>query len=107
MRENKEITSRDQVIAAAQRQEELAEQQSKKEPKPEGQAKETPAFTKRFASATRGSYTSTLSFKEKSGKAIKCFQCGKFGHVKDECTAAPQNEKSENKEQAKKWKPKS
>jgi hypothetical protein len=105
MRENKEITSRDQVIAAAQRQEELAEQQSKKEPRPEEKTKETSTSSRRFAGATRAPRTLTPSPKGRGGRMFKCYNCGKFGHKKEDCTAPPQSEKSENKEQAKKGSP--
>jgi hypothetical protein len=105
MRENKEITSREQVIAAAQRQEELAEQQSKKDTKPETKAKDTPASSKRSAGSKRGSHTSTPSSKGKSGEDPVCYNCGKPGHKKNECKAPPKD-KSEEKDQTKKGKPK-
>jgi hypothetical protein len=107
MRENKEIRSREQIIAAAQRQEELAEQQSKRDTKPETKAKETPAISRRFAGAKRGSHTPSSSSKEKSGEAPKCYNCGKPGHKQAECRAPPRYNKSDDKEQAKKEKPKS
>jgi hypothetical protein len=106
MRENKEITSREQVIAAAQRQEELAEQQSKREPKTEAKAKETPTPNKRRTGGKQASRTPNPSPKGKGGEGVKCYNCGKFGHKQDECRALLKNPRSEEKEQPKKEKPK-
>src|SRR5450432_1680575 len=67
MRENKVITTREQVIAAAQRQEELAEQQSKKEVKAEVKAKETPTPARRIAGRRHANCTRTPSEGEGGG----------------------------------------
>jgi hypothetical protein len=111
MRENKVITTREQVIAAAQRQNELAEQQSKKEAKAEVKAevkaKESPTPSRRIAGVRHANRTPTPSPKGKSGEG-KCFNCGKFGHRQNECRAPPKNPTTEDKDkdQSKKWKPK-
>jgi hypothetical protein len=98
MRENKVITTREQVIASVQRQEELAEQQSEKEAKPEVKATETPTPDKRIAGASHANRTPTPSPKGKGGKGLKCFNCGRYGHKQNECRAPPKNQKTEDKD---------
>jgi hypothetical protein len=83
MRENKVITTREQVITAAQRQDELAEQQSKKEVKAEikaeVKAKESPTPSRRIAGVRHINRTPTPSSKRKSGED-KYFNYSKFGY---------------------------
>jgi hypothetical protein len=77
------ITTREQVITAAQRQNELAEQQSKKEAKAEVKAKvkakKSPTPSRRIAGVRHANRTPTLNLKRKSGEG-KCFNYSKFGY---------------------------
>ena len=85
MREHREITSREQVVAAAQRQEELAAQQSKSEPKAEQKTVAMSTPTRHTASERLAKSTTPTSSKGKSDGKPKCFNCGKLGHIAKDC----------------------
>lgn len=71
LRENKTITSRAQVLAAAQRQEELLNETEKRG------AGKTPAESVRDAS--------------RSDKTRTCYKCGKEGHIVRNCPEKIEN----------------
>jgi Ty3 transposon capsid-like protein/zinc knuckle protein len=119
LREQKTITSRDQVSASAQRFEELAEMEARKKPddkdeKP-SKSKDSPANTKQGSGKKQAKGGSASTDKSKTSKTLTCFNCGKKGHKADECRSAPK-EKSDDKDdkkeskdskESKKGKPKS
>ena len=106
LREQKEITSRDQVSASAQRFEELAEQEARKDSKGESKSKDTPASGRRFGGKKSAQRTPSSNDKTKTSEPLKCFNCGKIGHKQAECRSPPKAAKPEDKEQSKKSKPK-
>lgn len=85
LRENRTVTSRAQVLSAAQRQEELlAEGQVTGESSGTGVARDTGERPgKRVRSATESGASSTA-----------CYKCGKDGHIKKDC---PENKEKGSK----------
>jgi hypothetical protein len=116
LREQKTITSRDQISASAQRFEELAEMEARRKPEEKekessnSKPKDTPASGKRGAGKGRAKGSSSSTDKSKASKSLECFNCGKLGHKAAECRSAPKAAKPEEKEkdkESKKAKPKS
>lgn len=101
MRENREIHSREQVLAAAQRQEELTRLRTKQEKEEHRSTSQHgrsggSTHTKRTGDASdtqRGPPAKTSEPPEKktasSDSSIKCFRCGKKGHKAFVCRSAP------------------
>jgi hypothetical protein len=87
MKENKVITSREQVIAAAQRHEELAKQQgsSESQVKPATPRRDARVTHRSRSAKTVGSSGRSSSRSEPSRKDLICFNCGKPGHKSNEC----------------------
>jgi hypothetical protein len=116
LREQKTITSRDQVSASAQRFEEIAEMEARRKPedreeKP-SKPRDTPASGKQQAGKTQARSASSGTGKSKTPKTLVCFNCGKKGHKADECRSAPKaksedNESKKDSKDSKKGKPKS
>ena len=94
IRENKEITSRHQVIAAAQRQEELLSQQSRERSyikPPERRQYSAPKKQEQRREQDSAKDKSKENKRSKSkDKTGQCFNCGKRGHWANECRA-PKN----------------
>jgi hypothetical protein len=101
IRENKEITSREQVLASAQRHEEVTRQQTKAET-PKQYSKSTPMRPasdswSRRSSASR-EHKEKFERKETTPTTTRwrgsCFNCGKSGHKSADCRAPSSNRHS-------------
>lgn len=87
MKENKVITSREQVVSAAQRHEELAKQQtpSESQAKPATHKQDARVTHRSRGGRTGGNSGHSGSRSEQSKKDLTCYNCGKAGHRSTEC----------------------
>jgi Zinc knuckle len=88
LKENKTITSRDQVIAAAQRQEELARDESTayKTQESSGRSRAQSSRGRNTRKNRTESVTPRRAVPDRSAsRSGKCFNCGKPGHKAAEC----------------------
>lgn len=96
IRDNKEITSREQVLASAQRHEEISRAKTKAESPREPRQ---PQFKKNGGGSTpnRGRPAPKPQGDSSKGKEIRppftgdCYNCGKKGHKERDCRSAPKN----------------
>ena len=105
LREQKTITSRDQVSASAQRFEEIAEMEARRKPEDKeeksSKPKDTQATSRRGAGKRQAKSASSTSGKSKASKSLICFNCNKPGHKADECRSLPKASKPEDKKNKK------
>ena len=99
LRENKEITSREQVIAAAQRHEELLASSKDQEP---GEKQSTTGYRKFPSGKSPGNRVNSATVKQTEGKKEKpkgvvCYNCNKPGHLKKDCRSKPSSSQSGSK----------
>ena len=99
LKENKTISSRDQVIASAQRQEELrkAKDKGKEKASDADDPSDKPNARMTHAFRSRGRGRSMSNSNDRSDKAnfldkgnkyqtgISCYNCGKMGHFQKDC----------------------
>ncbi|KIW26593.1 uncharacterized protein PV07_09675 [Cladophialophora immunda] len=106
MRENKEIRSREQVLAAAQRQEELSRQKTRQERSersytPGRRSSGTPTHTKRTTEhrvSTEGHQREKKDTTEETTSSIICYKCGRPGHKAYQCHRNRRSEKQRDKD---------
>lgn len=106
MRENKEIRSREQVLAAAQRQEELTRQKSRQERSertytPGRRSSGTSTHTRRTTEVRgAGEQKEKKETTEKTISSVVCYKCGEEGHKSFQCHRKKRNDKQRDKDAA-------